>query len=220
MPTRRRVLAAAVCLVALPRPLRAAWPETELAWFTATVSLAPPTLDECYYYLLRQRRYRFLVDARARLEEVRRNLEDPGAKRPLRSRLQVWLARHDALLMLAPRPDEDEEDFNRRRERKWETLAHEWERCRDGVVAALKRIDALGADLQDIVPDAMASDEWSVYRRFMAGEQEIAEFLEAGMPTEPPELHRLKSSGRQLAAVIVQIEANRAALDAAIRQAA
>lgn len=213
------VLVGISALTSPTTPARAGWTEA-LDWFLGLVGASNVTLDDIYLFLLKAKlRYSTLTDSRKLLDDVRRKLQDDQSGNALRSKLDEWLIRFDAYLDLQQRQGEEPVEFNARRERERAKLQAEWDKCRREAVAALKEIETLGTQLENIDPDAIPSVEWREFRKLLANEKAFAEFINMDMPTEPDALARLRKAALGLNRLVVTIDSNREALNSVIRKA-
>ncbi|MFG1201025.1 hypothetical protein V5F29_01340 [Xanthobacter aminoxidans] len=220
MLSRRILVLTGLSALALPTtPARAGWKDA-LDWFLNLVGASNVTLDDIYLFLLKAKLvYSTLTDSRRRLEDVRRKLQDDSSGNALRSKLDEWLTRFDAYLLLQPRQGEGPVEFNARREQERAKLEAEWRKCRRDAVAALKEIETLGVQLESIDPAAIPNGEWGVFRKLLADEKTFAEFIDMDMPTDPDALARLRKAAHGLNRLVMTIDSNREALNAAIRKA-
>lgn len=213
------VLVGISALTSPTTPARAGWAEA-LDWFLGLVGASNVTLDDIYLFLLKAKlRYSTLTDSRKLLDDVRRKLQDDESGNALRSKLDEWLIRFDAYLNLQPRPGEWPVEFNARREHERAKLQAEWNKCRRDAVAALKEIETLGVQLESIDPAAIPNGEWGAFRKLLADEKTFAEFIDMDMPTDPDALAKLRKAARGLNRLVMTIDSNREALNAAIRKA-
>jgi hypothetical protein len=129
---------ATVGTLGLIRPGSAMAYEKAIEWFIELVKAFPASMDAIYRGLLYiKAHYRLLVDDRARLQNVRRELADPSTEKGLQTKLGTWLNHYDAFLADKQRPGENDEEFAARKNNHRTALEQEWRQLRNDAVQAL-----------------------------------------------------------------------------------
>jgi hypothetical protein len=180
----------------------------------------PVSIDAIYRGLLSIKgHYRLLVDDRARLQNVRRELADPSTEKGLQTKLGTWLNHYDAFLTDKQRLGENDEEFAARKSRERAALEQEWKQLRNDAAEALIAVSRIGEELESIAPEAMSIAEWRRFRELISNEKELARFLDTDMPTEPHVLARMRETAEQLKRVVQTIDQYAAELDQVIKRA-
>ena len=194
--------------------------EKAIEWFIDLVKALPVSIDAIYRGLLSIKgHYRLLVDDRARLQNVRRELADPSTEKGLQTKLGTWLNHYDAFLTDKQRLGENDEEFAARKSRERAALEQEWKQLRNDAAEALIAVSRIGEELESIAPEAMSIAEWRRFRELISNEKELARFLDTDMPTEPHVLARMRETAEQLKRVVQTIDQYAAELDQVIKRA-
>jgi hypothetical protein len=153
--------------------------EKAIEWFIDLVKALPVSIDAIYRGLLSIKgHYRLLVDDRARLQNVRRELADPSTEKGLQTKLGTWLNHYDAFLTDKQRLGENDEEFAARKSRERAALEQEWKQLRNDAAEALIAVSRIGEELESIAPEAMSIAEWRRFRELISNEKELARFLD------------------------------------------
>jgi hypothetical protein len=222
MIRRRAFLVAtgAMAMLSLVKTVFANVYEKAIEWFIDLVKALPVSIDAIYRGLLSIKgHYRLLVDDRARLQNVRRELADPSTEKGLQTKLGTWLNHYDAFLTDKQRLGENSEEFAARNNRERAALEQEWKQLRNDAAEALIAVSRIGEELESIAPEAMSIAEWRRFRELISNEKELARFLDTDMPTEPYILARMRETAEQLKRVVQTIDQYAAELDQAIKRA-
>lgn len=218
---RRALLASALAgagSVLFPRPSRAQVWNTAFDWFIKLVEHAAPSVDDIYLALLKIKdRATILINDKARMERVRRQLTDPSSGQELQTKLEVWLKRYQAFASGRPKAGESDQEFSARKERERVVLESDWKRLRKDAIDALDSIRAMGEELESLTP-VMGGEEWRRYKELLRNEREHAMFLDIDMPTDPILLDRLQETAANLKKVVQTINKYAAELEEAIRR--
>lgn len=194
--------------------------EKAIEWFIDLVKALPVSIDAIYRGLLSIKgHYRLLVDDRARLQNVRRELADPSTEKGLQTKLGTWLNHYDAFLTDKQRLGENDEEFAARKSRERAALEQEWKQLRNDAAEALIAVSRIGEELESIAPEAMSIAEWRRFRELISNEKELPRFLDTDMPTEPHVLARMRETAEQLKRVVQTIDQYAAELDQVIKRA-
>ena len=211
--------AVAVSLISGGNASAAIW-DKAIEWFIDIVKVLPGSIDGIYRELISIKgHYRLLVDDRARLQNVRRELADSSSEKGLQTKLGTWLNHYDEFLADKQRPGESDEEFAARKHRDQAALEQEWKQLRDDAGEALKTVNGIGVELESIAPDAISIAEWRRFRELIKNEKDLARFLDSDMPTEPNQLSRMKDTAEQLKRVVQTIDEYAGELDQAIKKA-